>query len=160
MGAKVILTGAVRDVQCKGEIVSFRLVTGPATKNAPKGLKLFGPVTYQVQCTQRQWNRALWNPGDGSDLVIEGFVEPRRDPETGKLYIAVVAMSVTSQRKQDERKLQQLMQALDEARSEFREAKEREAPQAELEQKAAAFIKAQEGVERFRERHAELTGPK
>jgi len=160
MGAKIILTGAAKDIRHEGQIVSFRLVTGPATQTAPKGLKLFGPVTYQVQCTQRQWNRALEGPDDPSDLIVEGYLEPRRDPERGKLTIAVVAMSVTSLRKQNEQKLAQLQQALDEARDAFREAKEGGAPQAELEQKAAAFVKATESVERFRERHPEPTGPK
>ena len=36
-------------------------------------------------------------------------MEPHRDPEIGKLYTAVVTMSVLSQRKQNERKLVQLM---------------------------------------------------
>ena len=161
MGAKITLTGAAKDILHYGRIISFRLVTGPATEDAPKGLELFGPVTYWVQCTQRQWNRAFWSPDDHSDLVIEGFQEPRRDPGRGKLSIAVVATSVTSQRKQNERKLAQAMQALDEVKAAFREAaKERGAPRVELEQEAEAFVEAQESVKRFGERHPELTGPK
>ena len=55
-------------------------------------------------------------------------MEPHRDPEMGKLYTAVVAMSGLSQRKQNERKLVQLMKALDKARVTFREAQEKGAP--------------------------------
>ena len=159
MGSKIILTGAAKDVRIKDQIVSFRLVTGPAVQHPPKGLKLFGQVSYQVQCVKKQWNKARYGPDDNSDLIIEGYLEPRVDEETGKLYIAVVAMSVLSMRVQNERKLVQLTQAYEEALVAFKKAREEEVPEKELESKAAVLVKAQESLDRFRERHPELTGP-
>jgi len=156
MGAKITLTGTPRGVQRHDRIVSFRIATGPATNSPPKGLKLFGQVSYRVQCTQRQWNRARAGDDDTSDLIVEGYCEPRQDPETGKLYIAVVAMSVRSMRKQNEQKLKQLMTELEKAKAAYQEAKAGGATRRELEPLAERLVKAHESVERFLERHPEL----
>jgi hypothetical protein len=152
MGAKITLTGAAKAIQRQDNIISFRLVTGPATKNPHKELKLFGQVTFHVQCTRRQWNRARAGPDDNSELIVEGYCEPRQDPATGKLYVAVVAMSLRSMRKQNEQKLAQLAQELEKAKSAFQEAR---ATRKELEPLAERLVKAHESVERFLKRHPE-----
>ena len=41
-------------------------------------------------------------------MVIEGYQEPRRDEETGKLFIAVGTLSIQSTYAQNKRKLEQL----------------------------------------------------
>jgi hypothetical protein len=159
MGAKITLTGAARGMQRRQNVISFQLVTGPATKNPPKGLKLFGQVVYRVQCTQRQWNRARASDDDNSDLVIEGYCEPQQDPTTGKLYIAVVAMSLRSMRRQNEQKLQQLANELEKSKIAYQEARADGATRQELEPLAESLVKAHKSVERFLERHPELSGP-
>ncbi len=156
MGAKITLTGTVKGVQRQNNIVSFRLITGPSTKNPPKGLQLFGQVTYHVQCTQRQWNRARADGDDTSDLIVEGYCEPQQDPATGKLYIAVVAMSLRSMRKQNEQKLEQLADELDKAKAAYQEAKDGGTGRQELKSIAERLVRAHESVERFLERHPEL----
>ena len=156
MGAKITLTGTVKGMQCQDDVISFQLVTGPATKNAPRGLELFGQVTYHVQCTQRQWKRAGASNDDNSELIVEGYCEPRQDPATGKFFIAVVAMSLRSMRKQSEGKLKQLSDDLEKAKAAYREAKAGGASRQELEPLAERLVKAHEGVERFLERHPGL----
>jgi hypothetical protein len=156
MGAKITLTGQAKDIQKLERSVSFYIVTGPATRHPPRGLKLFGQTRYHVECSQRQWRRARCDADDSSDLVVEGYLEPRRDPETGHLYIAVVAMSVQSTLAQNARKLQQLEDVLKEARETFRQAREAGASQETLEAKAAAFVKANDSVQNFVEKHPEL----
>lgn len=156
MGAKIALTGQAKAIQKNNQIVSFYIVTGPATGRPPRGLKLFSQVRYYVECTTRQWRRARQDPNDDSDLTIEGYLQPRRDPETGKLYVAVVAMSVQSTLVQHHRKLQQLTQILQETREAYRQAREAEVSIVELEAKAAAFVKASESVQKLLQKHPEL----
>ena len=156
MGCKITLTGQAKDIQKLERSVSFYILTGPATNHPPRGLKLFGQTRYAVECTLRQWRRARFDAADDSDLVVEGYQEPRRDPETGHLYIAVVAMSVQSTMSQSMRKLGQLEEVLEQTREAFSQAKSSSAPLQELEEKAAAFVKANEGVTSFLEKHPEL----
>ena len=139
MGAKITLTGKARGMQRQNNIVSFRLVTGPTTKSPPRGLKLFGQVTYRVQCSHRQWNRVRASD-DNSDLLVEGYCEPRQDPATGKLYIAVVAMSLRSMKKQNEQKLKQLSDELEKAKAAYQEAKAGGASRQELEPLADGWV--------------------
>jgi len=77
MGAKITPTGTAKGMQRQDDIISFQLVTGPAIKNAPRGLELVGQVTYHVQCTQRQWKRARAGSDDNSELIVEGYCETR-----------------------------------------------------------------------------------
>lgn len=156
MGAKITLTGAAKGVQRQDNLILFRLVTGPATKSPPRGLKLFGQVTYQVQCSQRQWNRARVSDDDDSDLIVEGYCEPQQDPATGKLYIAVVALSLRSMMRQNEQKLQQLSDELEKAKAVYQEAKACGALRQELEPLAERLVEAHESMERFLGRHPEL----
>jgi hypothetical protein len=146
MGAKITLTGAAKGVQRQDNLISFRMVTGPATGSPPKGLELFGQVTYHVECSQRQWNRALASDDDDSDLIVEGYCEPRQDPDTGKLYIAIVAMSLRSMRKQNEQKLEQLSEELEKAKAAYQEARAGEATRKEMESLAERLVKAHESV--------------
>lgn len=160
MGAKIVLTGQAKDIHKDDHIVAFRIIAGPTTQHPPRGLKLYGQVRYQVECSTRQWRRARQDPNDHSDLMIEGYLEPRREAETGKLYVAVVATSVQSTLVQNHRKLEQLREALEKARQAYVQARKSDSPAAELEEKAAAFVKANESLCKFLEKHPELApGP-
>ena len=156
MGAKIMLTGQAQDIRKLERSVSFCIVTGPTTKHPPRGLKLFGPTLYRVECTTRQWRRARCRPDDRSDLIVEGYLAPRRDHETGRLYIAVVAMSLCSALSQCQHKLDQLRKVLDEAQQAFQHARQAGAPQQVLEERAAAFVKAHESVQKLLNEHPEL----
>lgn len=107
MSAKINLVGQPQGVHVEKDIVTFKVTTGPASNTAPKGLPMFKAVTYVVQCTQKQFKKARASEQDKSDLIIEGYQEPRLD-EKGKLYIAVVATSVLSKQTQTDRKLTQI----------------------------------------------------
>lgn len=158
MSAKIILTGHPEDLQIKNGIVSFRIVAGPASSTAPKGLPLFKAVPYSVQCSERQYNRARAHAADHSDLIIEGYLEPRAD-ERGKSYIAVIATSVVSQLAQNEKKLQQL-------RDQFAQAEEaydaacasygEDSPQAHAAQ--AQWTALKDGLLKFLDKHPEFQG--
>ena len=156
MGAKITLIGQAKHIQKQERSVSFRIIAGPTTQHPPRGLKLFGQTRYHVECTLRQWRRARHDPDDNSDLVVEGYLEPRREPETGKLYIAVVAISVQSIRTQNAHELEQLRQVLQETREAFKQAKESGVPQDALEEKANAFVCANKNVQEFLAKHPEL----
>ena len=95
MTAKVTLIGAPQGLRIEKDIVTFRIITGPASNTAPKGLTLFKATAYVVQCAQRQYNRGRASERDKSELVIEGYQEPRIG-EDGKPYIAVVALSASA----------------------------------------------------------------
>ncbi len=159
MGAKIVLTGTAKGVQqhTKTNKVGFTIVTGPASKTAPKGLKLFGETRYVVECSARQWRRARFSEDDNSDLTIEGFQEPRH--QMGKTYIAVVAMSIQSMRLQKERKLKQLTNELEQSKAAFAEAKDAGGmSKAELEPLAARLVKASDNLAKFREYNPDLGG--
>jgi hypothetical protein len=156
MGAMIVLTGHAENIEEKDELVSFHVLTGPATRKPPRGLKLFDPVQYYVECTVLQWRHARRSADDESDLIVEGYIEPRQDPDTDQLYIAVVALSVQSVLAQQCQKLEQLTQALHEARDAYRQARESGASVEELEEKAAAFVAANEKARKFLQKHPEL----
>jgi hypothetical protein len=107
MTAKITLIGQPQHLQIKNGIASFSIITGPASNTAPKGLALFKAVTYRIECSERQLNRGRADARDKSELILEGYLEPRVD-ETGKPYIAVVALSVISKQVQNARKVEQL----------------------------------------------------
>ncbi len=107
MSAKIQLIGQPQALHIEKEAITFRLITGPASSTAPKGLPMFKASTYMVQCSQKQYKRARASEQDKSELIIEGYQEPRVD-ENGKLYIAVVATAILSKQTQDERKLGQI----------------------------------------------------
>lgn len=156
MGARLTLVGKARDIQKTDRGISFTIVTGPATSHPPRGLNLYGPVQYRVECSPRQWRRARHRVDDPSDLIVEGYLEPHRDPESAQLYVAVIATTVQSTLAQDHRKLQQLTEVLDEARDEYRRARQGGCDRSVLEEKAAAFVKANEGVQHFLQAHPDL----
>ncbi len=107
MSAKVNLVGHPQGLHIEKDIVTFKIITGPASNTAPKGLPLFKATTYIVQCTQKQYQKARAGAQDQSELIIEGYQEPRLD-SNGKPYIAVVATSVLSRQTQNARKLTQI----------------------------------------------------
>jgi hypothetical protein len=107
MSVKVNLTGQPQGLRIEKDIATFKIVAGPASSTAPKGLPMFRAVTYVVQCSQKQYKKARASEQDKSELIIEGYQEPRVD-ESGKPYIAVVATSVLSKQTQNERKLTQI----------------------------------------------------
>ena len=156
MGAKIVLAGQPKEFKKQDRGVSFFIVTGPATRHPPRGLKLYGPTRYRVECTDLQWRRARHDPSDETDLIVEGYLEPQRDPETGHLYVAVVATAMQSMLVQSTRKLEQLEQALEDAREAFKRAREADSPRSELEEKAAALVKADESVQQFLGKHPTL----
>ncbi len=107
MSAKVNIIGQPQGLRIEKDIATFKIITGPASSTAPKGLPMFKAATYLVQCSQKQYRKARASEQDKSELIIEGYQEPRVD-EGGKLYIAIVATSVLSKQSQTERKLVQI----------------------------------------------------
>jgi hypothetical protein len=87
---------------------------------------------------------------------VRGYIEPRRDADTGQLYVAVIATEIETRRSYDARRLQQLQDVADEARRAFLEAKNGDAPRQLLEERAAAFIQAREELDSFAAKHPEL----
>ncbi len=158
MSAKIILVGHPESLTIAQGIVTFRLFTGPASATAPKGLPLFKAAPYVIQCTERQYNRGRAHPNDHSDLVLEGYLEPRVD-ENGKPYVAVIATSVFSLLAQNERKLQQLRDQFVQAEAAHEAASEahgEDSPQAQaaLQQWEAA----KSSFLRYLEKHPEFKG--
>jgi hypothetical protein len=156
MGAKIMLNGRARNV-IKGErSVTFTIMTGPATRHPPRGLKLFGPTKYRVECTLRQWGRAHHDPDDNSPMIVEGYIEAQRDAQTGELCIAVVATSLQTTHKYNACRLQQLCETLEEARSAFCRARQEGVPPELLQARAAAFVEANQAFEELLARYPEL----
>jgi hypothetical protein len=159
MGAKIVLSGQTVEIVKTTDHVSFTIQTGPATRRPPRGLDLYGSTRYRITCTTQLWNRAHQVPDDPSDMLVEGYLEPRRDPESGDLYVAVVATAMQSTLPHNRRRLAQLQEDLDEAREAFRIASEQRAPKQVTQARAAEFVKANDRVKRFLERHPELVPP-
>ncbi len=155
MGAKVMITGPAKAVQFnkKKNKWTFRISAKPAFGNSPKGMKMFGSTEYHIECTNRQWRRGHASENDNSDLVIEGYQEPRQDK--GKLYIAVVAMSVSTKGLQTERKFNQIKGELDKAIDTFREGKGASLPPDQLRDLAAQVVKAEENLNKFIQKNKE-----
>ncbi len=107
MSAKITLIGQPQSLRFEKDLITFKIITGPASNSAPKGLALYKAVTYVVQCNKRQLSRGRTDDRDKSELIIEGYQEPRTDSD-GKLYIAVVALAISSKQLQGNRKLEQL----------------------------------------------------
>ena len=159
MGAKIVLSGQATEIEKSTETVSFTILTGPATRRPPRGLDIYGRTRYRVVCATQLWDQAHPNPDDPSDLLAEGYLEPRRDPESEELYVAVVATALQSTRPHNERRLAQLQAALEEAREAFRRASQEGGSKKAQQSCAAAFVKANDRVKRFLERHPELAPP-
>ncbi len=107
MSAKITLIGQPQSLRIERDLVTFKIVTGPASNSAPKGLDLYKAVTYVVHCNKRQISRGRVDERDKSELIIEGYQEPRTDAD-GKLYIDVVALAISSKQLQGNRKVEQL----------------------------------------------------
>lgn len=159
MGAKIVLSGQTVEIEKTTDHVSFTILTGPATRRPPRGLDLYGRTRYHVTCTTQLWDRAHQVPDDPSDMLVEGYLEPRRDPESDELYVAVVATAMQSTLPHNQRRLEQLQQALDDAREAFRRASQEGSSKQTQQSLAAAFVKANDRVKRFLERHPELNRP-
>ena len=124
MGAKIVLSGQTVEIEKTADYVSFTIQTGPATRRPPHGLDLYGSTRYRVTCTAQLWDDAHQVPDDPSDMLVEGYLEPRHDPDRDELYVAVVATAMQSTLPHNRRRLEQLQAALDEAREAFRIASE------------------------------------
>ena len=156
MTARITLIGQPQHLQVKNGIASFSIITSPASNTAPRSLTLFKAVTYRVECSERQFNRGRGDAQDKSELILEGYLEPRVD-ETGKPYIAVVAPSVVSKQVQTARKFEHLREETvkaeevyyEEACNQFGE----ESPQAQA--AAESFEKAKAGWLKFKAAHSE-----
>ena len=107
MSAKITLIGQPQDLRVEKDLVTFKIIASPASNSAPKGLTLFKAVTYVVPCNKRQLERSRTAAHDNSELIIEGYLEPRADA-AGRLSIAVVALTISSKQVQSQRKLTQL----------------------------------------------------
>ena len=154
MTAKLTLIGQPQGVKVSNGIVSFSITTGPASNSAPKGLTLFKSVTYRVECSERQFNRGRADVHDKSELILEGYLEPRID-EQGKPYVAVVALSVVSKQVQSARKLEQLRDETVKAEEAYEQACDQfgaESPQALA--AAEAFEKVKAGWLKFKAAHS------
>jgi len=159
MGAKIVLSGQTVEIEKTADYVSFTIQTGPATRRPPRGLDLYGSTRYRVTCTARLWDQAHQLPDDPSDMLVEGYLEPRRDPESDQLYVAVVATAMQSTFPHNKRRLEKLREELDEAREAFRIASGQGASKQVSQARAAAFVKANDRVKRFLDRHPELAPP-
>jgi len=159
MGAKIVLSGQTVEIDKTDDYVSFTILTGPATRRAPRGLDLYGRTRYRVTCSTQLWDRAHQVPDDPSDMLVEGYLEPRRDAESDTLYIAVVATAMQSTLPHNQRRLDQPQQALDEAREAFRRASQEGGSKQAQQASAAAFVKANDRLKSFLERHPELNRP-
>jgi hypothetical protein len=159
MGAKLTLTGPAQKIQEGNTIVKFQIISGPAVKNPPKGLPLYGQVRYEVQCSARQWRKARVHDQDDSDLIVEGYIKPKVD-DKGRPFVALVAMSVMSQMTVSKRKQQQLYDAMCQAEDAYIELFDRAeadpAAKARLEAASERLEQAKAGYLRFMERHPEL----
>jgi hypothetical protein len=156
MGAKIVLSGEAQNIHREGNIVTFTIATGPATRHPPPGLELYNRTHYRIECTAEQWDRTRQDPEDRSPLLIEGYLEPRQDAQTGQLYVAVAATTMQSTLAHNRRRLQRLQRSLDHARLAFKQARDAGASQQELEARAAAFVQANETLDQFVERHPYL----
>ena len=67
MTAKITLIGQPQSLRIEKDIVTFRIITGPASNTAPKGLTLFKATTYVVQCAMRHDLRSKSNRGRASE---------------------------------------------------------------------------------------------
>ncbi len=154
MTAKLTLIGQPQHLQVKNGIVSFSITTGPASSTAPKGLALFKSATYRVECSERQFNRGRADAQDKSELILEGYLEPRID-EQGKPYVAVIALSVVSKQVQIVRKFEQLRDETVKAEEAYEQACDQfgaESPQALA--AAEAFEKVKAGWLKFKAAHS------
>ncbi len=156
MGAKIVLRGEAQNIQRESGVVTFTIDTGPATRHPPPGLKLYGRTHYRIECAASQWDRAHEDPNDRSALLIEGYLEARQDAATGRPYIAVAVTELQSTLTHNKRRLKQLEQARDEARQVFTLARDAQASEPELKERAAAFIQANTAVDQFLGRHPYL----
>jgi hypothetical protein len=109
-----------------------------------------------VQRSERQFNQGRADARDKSELIIEGYQEPRVD-ENGQPYIAVVALSVISKQAQNTRKLEQLREETVKAEEAYDAACEQfgdESPQAGA--AGQAFEGEKAGLLKFMANHPEL----
>ena len=154
MTAKLTLIGQPQGLKVSNGIASFTITTGPASNTAPKGLTLFKSVTYRVECSERQFNRGRADVHDQSELILEGYLEPRSD-EQGKPYVAVIALSVVSKQVQSVRKLKQLRDETVKAEEAYEQACDQfgaESPQTPA--AAEAFEKVKAGWLKFKAAHS------
>ena len=101
-------------------------VKGPKAPSTPPGVKLV-PIY------------------DRSELILEGYLEPRVD-EAGKLYVAVVALSVISKQVQHARKVEQLQEETVKAEEAYEQACEQfGADSAQAQATAEAFEQVKAG---------------
>jgi hypothetical protein len=156
MGAKIVLSGEAQNIHRQGEVVTFTIDTGPATRHPPPGLKLYGRTHYRIECAAGQWEGAHQDQDQQNAMIVEGYLEPRQDEGTGQLYVAVAATVLQSALAHSRRRLERLEKALNDAREAFKSAREAGVSQQELERKASALVQADQALAHFQERHPGL----
>ena len=151
MGATLTIIGHPQRVRTADERqVAFEIVAGPPNSTfAPKGMPVFGLVTYHILCQQRMWDRGHLDREDRSDVIVEGYLEPRFG-EDGGLFIAVVATSLTTRLVQITRKAQQLLAEAVEADRVYRAlCTQYSADSPVVKDAEAAMEKAREGLAHY-----------
>jgi hypothetical protein len=156
MGAKIVLSGEAQNIHQEGEVVTFTIDTGPATRHPPPGLTLYGKAHYRIECAASQWEHAYPAQASHSAMIVEGYLEPRQDEQTGQLYVAVAATVLQSVLAHNQSRLERLERKLDEARVAFKTARDAGASQPELEATASSLVQANQALTRFLERHPDL----
>jgi hypothetical protein len=162
MGATITLTGKPHHVRSAGDhrrSVAFEIDAGPANASTPKGMPVFGPTTYHVVCPQRMWDRGHMDGEDRSDVIVEGYLEPRMSEE-GKPCVAVVATSLTTKLVEITSKTQQLLADAAKAEKAYNALRSRYGEDAPVVQEARAEMeKLKTGLTRYCEANQKILRP-
>jgi len=159
MGARIILTGRPRSVRSADCGVAFEIVAGPPNASTPRGMPVFRLTTYHVVCPQRMWDRGHLDRDDRSDVIVEGYLEPRVS-EAGQPYVAVVATTLTTKLVDITRKARQLLAEATDAEKGYQALCSRYSEDAPVVQTARAEMeKIRTGLTRFCEANSELLRP-
>ena len=156
MGAKIILTGRPRSVRSADCGVAFEIVAGPPNASTPRGMPVFSLTTYHVVCPQRMWDRGHLDRDDRSDVIVEGYLEPRVS-EAGQPYVAVVATALTTRLVDITRKARELLDEATGAEKTYQALCSRYSEDAPVVQAARAEMEQlKTGLARFCEANREL----
>ena len=162
MGATITLTGRPHHVRSAGDhsrSVAFEIDAGPANASTPKGMPIFGPTTYHVVCPQRMWDRGHMDSEDRSDVIVEGYLEPRVS-EKGQPYVAVVATSLTTKLVEITSKTQQLLADAATAEKTYDALRSRYGEDAPVAQEARAEMeKLKTGLTRYCQANQKILRP-
>ena len=159
MGATITLTGRPRNVRSAERGVAFEIVAGPANASTPRGMPVFSLTTYHALCSQRMWDRGHMDSEDRSDVIIEGYLEPRVS-EGGQPYVAVVATSLTTKLVEITSHAQQLLADAAKAEKAYNALRSKYAEDAPVVQETRAEMeKLKTGLTRYCEANQKILRP-